>query len=31
MEIVINVTDENPKPNTALVDLGLNVATYNNT
>lgn len=28
-EIVINVTDENPKPNTALVDLGLNVSTYN--
>lgn len=29
MEIVINVTDENPKPNTALVDPGLNVSTYN--
>ncbi|WP_411898571.1 hypothetical protein [Elizabethkingia bruuniana] len=29
-EIVINVTDENPKPNTALVDLGLtNKMTYN--
>lgn len=30
MEIVINVTDENPKPNTALVDPGLaNKMTYN--
>ncbi|MCL1671694.1 hypothetical protein [Elizabethkingia ursingii] len=29
-EIIINVTDENPKPNTALVDLGLtNKMTYN--
>lgn len=28
-EIVINVNDENPRPNTALVDSGLSVATYN--
>ncbi|MDV3822958.1 hypothetical protein CMU07_09345 [Elizabethkingia anophelis] len=30
MEVVINVTDENPKPNTALVDVGLtNKMVYN--
>ncbi|OBS12824.1 hypothetical protein ATE49_15320 [Elizabethkingia miricola] len=30
-EIVINTTDENPKPNTALVDVGLSVQVYNKT
>ena len=29
MEIVINVTDENPKPNTALVDVGTSTSVYN--